>query len=159
MKRSLHVLLLLATLFVCACSGAQSEVKKSWRNTVNTLRIEDLTKEGNDFLDASTRLHAALDQSIQKTGFLVTGKEAKFKLKYKIIEYQPGSRMGRLATFGAASSAHARLEVKVALYDQDKMVGGWVVNSWLKGGWTGGSEEKLFIKAAEEIAGHLRGDF
>ncbi len=159
MKRPTYALLLLLALFICACSGAQSEIKKSWRNTANTLRIEDMTRERDGFLDASTRLHAALDQSIQQTGFLLAGKEAKFKLKYKIVEYHSGSRLGRLATFGTASSAHAQLEVKVALYDEDQMVGGWVVNSWLKGGWTGGSEEKLFIKAAEEIAGHLKGDF
>jgi hypothetical protein len=39
------------------------------------------------------------------------------------------------------------------------MVGAWEVNSWISGGITGGSEENLFDSAADEIAGHLRGDF
>jgi len=48
------------------------------------------------------------------------------------------------------------LKVKVALFDEEEMVGGWEVNSWLSGGL---SETKLFTKAAEEIADHLKGDF
>ena len=57
---------------------------------------------------------------------------------------------------GVSSSAQAKLKVKVALFDEEEMVGGWEVNSWLSGGL---SETKLFTQAAEEIASHLKGDF
>ena len=72
------------------------------------------------------------------------------------MEYDEGSAIGRIASMGVSSSAQAKLKVKVALFDEEEMVGGWEVNSWLSGGL---SEEKLFTKAAEEIASHLKGDF
>lgn len=147
---------ILLVLFIYACSGAQSEVKKSWQNNVNTLNIEDLTEQNYNLLDAGTRLQASLEDSITKTGFQLTFDEAKFHLKYKIVEYDEGSPIGRIATLGVSSSAQAKLRVKVALFNEDEMVGGWEVNSWLSGGL---SETKLFTKAAEEIAGHLKGDF
>jgi len=150
---------LLLAFMLNACAGAQSEVKKSWRNTVNTVLIENLTPGDNGLLEAGTRLHTSLENSVQKTGFLLAGKESRFHLKYKILEYDSGSRLARMATLGTSSSAQAKLKVKVALYNEEEMVGGWVVDSWLKGGIAGGSEEKLFAKAAEEIAGHLKGDF
>jgi hypothetical protein len=146
----------LLVLFLYACSGAQSEVKKSWQNNVNTLNIEDLTEQNYNLLDAGTRLQASLEDSINNTGFKLTFEEAKFHLKYKIMEYDEGSPLGRIATLGVSSSAQAKLRVKVALFNEDKLVGGWEVNSWLSGGL---SETKLFTKAAEEIAGHLKGDF
>ncbi len=147
---------ILLVLFLYACSGAQSEVKKSWQNNVNTLNIEDLTEQNYTLLDAGTRLQASLEDSINKTGFKLTFDEAKFHLKYKIVEYDEGSPIGRIATLGASSSSQAKLRVKVALFDEDEMVGGWEVNSWLSGGL---SEKKLFTKAAEEIAGHLKGNY
>jgi len=146
---------LLLVLFIYACSGAQSEIKKSWKNTVNTLNIEDLTEKNYSFMDAGTRLQASLEDSIGKTGFRLSFDEAKFHLKYKIVEYEEGSPIGRIASLGASSSAQAKLKVKVALFNEQEMVGGWEVNSWLSGGL---SEEKLFIKAAEEITDHLKGD-
>lgn len=147
---------ILLVIFMYACSGAQSEVKKSWRNNVTTLNIEDLTEQNYALMDAGTRLQASLENSIGKTGFQLTYDEAKFHLKYKIVEYDEGSPIVRIATMGVSSSAQAKLRVKVALFDEEELVGGWEVNSWLKGGL---SEKKLFTKAAEEIAGHLNGDF
>jgi len=147
---------ILLVLFLYACSGANSEVKKSWRNNINTLNIEDLTKKNYSLMDAGDRLQTSLEKSIKKTGFQLTFDEAKFHLKYKIVEYDEGSAIGRIASMGVSSSAQAKLKVKVALFDEEEMVGGWEVNSWLSGGL---SEEKLFTKAAEEIASHLKGDF
>ncbi len=146
---------ILLVLFLYACSGAQSEVKKSWHNTVNTLNIEDLTEQNYNLQDASTRLQASLENSIGDTGFQLTFDEAKFHLKYKIIEYDGGSPIGRIASLGVSSSAQAKLKVKVALFDDEELVGGWEVNSWLKSGL---SEKKLFTQAAEKIADHLKGD-
>lgn len=147
---------ILLILFLCACSGAHSEIKKSWQNDVSTLYIVDLTAKNYNLMDAGSRLQGTLEDSIGKTGFLLAGKEAKFHLKYKIIEYDAGSPLGRIATFGVSSSAQAKLRVKAALYNDDELVGGWLVDSWQKGGF---SEDRLFTKAAEEIAGHLKGDF
>ena len=147
---------LLLVLFLCACSGAQSDVKKSFQNSGNTIDIVDLTENKQDFIDAGTLLQASLENSISGTGFRLTYDEAKFHLKYKIVEYDGGSLLGRIASLGVSSSAQARLKVKVALFDEEKMVGGWEVNSWLSSGL---SEEKLFIQAAEEIADHLKGDY
>jgi len=146
---------ILLALFLYACSGVQSEVKKSWRNNVNTLNIEDLTKKNYNLMDAGTRLQASLENSIDKTGFHLSFDKAKFHLKYKIVEYDEGSTIGRIASLGVSSSSQAKLRVKVALFNEQEMVGGWEVNSWLSGGL---SEEKLFTKAAEEIANHLKGD-
>ena len=80
-------------------------------------------------------------------------------IKYKILKYHKGSRLGRFATFGLSSSAQGRLEVKVALYDEGERVGAWIVDAWVKGGLLGGSPNELFQKAADEVMGHLRGDF
>ena len=60
---------------------------------------------------------------------------------------------------GFADFAKSKLRVKVALFDGRKMVGAWQINSWVKGGPTGGTEEKLFERAAKEITSHLRGDY
>lgn len=147
--------IILLALFLYACSGVQSEVKKSWRNTSNTLNIVDLTEQNYNLLDAGTRLQASLENTIPKTGFQLTFDEAKFHLKYKIVEYDGGSPFGRIASMGVFSSARAKLKVKVVLYEEDELVGGWEVISWLNGGL---SEDKLFTKAAEEIANHLKGD-
>ena len=147
---------ILLILFVYACSGAQSEVKKSWRNNVNTLNIEDLTKKIITSWMRVAVFRPGWKNQSKKTGFQLTFDEAKFHLKYKIVEYDEGSAIGRIASMGVSSSAQAKLRVKVALFDEDEMVGGWEVNSWLKGGL---SEKKLFTKAAVEIANHLKGDF
>ena len=105
-------------------------------------------------MTAGNRLQDSLEDSIKNTGFQLTLDEAKFHLKYKIVEYDEGSAIGRIASMGISSSAQAKLTVKVGLYDKRKMVGAWEVNSR-----SGLSEKKLFTKAAEEIASHLKGDF
>ena len=73
------------------------------------------------------------------------------------MSYKKGSRLGRFSSFGIATSAHAKLEVKVALYDEGEKVGAWTINAWVKGGPFGGSPRRLFKKAASEIMNYLRG--
>jgi hypothetical protein len=151
--------LTLMVFLITACSGAQSEVKKSWRNTENTLRITDLTSNDYNLSEASGRLYELLEEKIDGTGFIPSGKDSRYELKYKVLEFNEGSRFGRIATFGGSQSARARLKVKVALVKEGNLVGGWVVDSWVKGGIIGGSPSNLFQKAAEKIADNLKGDF
>ena len=85
-------------------------------------------------------------------------------LKYKVLEFDGGSRIARIATMGFSDSAKAKLRVKAALFDSNQpkgrsMVGAWEVDSWVKGGLMGGTEENLFERAAKEITSHLKGDF
>ncbi len=160
MKKVYIMIFILSVLLLSACAGVESEVKKGWKNEVNTLRIVNLTSQDNKLIDASTHLQDSLEESVDSnTGFLLTGTQAKYFLKYKVLEYKEGNRLARMATFGAANSAKAKLKVKAALYNEDEMVGGWVVTSWLKGGITGGSSEMLFNQAAAKIADHLKGDY
>ena len=159
MKKGCTWILLFLLFTLSACAGVESEVKKGWKNEFNTLRIVDLTAQDNKLLDAGSHLQDSLEDSLDNTGFLLTGNEARFFLKYKVLEFKEGNRLARMATFGAASSAKAKLKVKAALYNENEMVGGWVVTSWLNGGITGGSSEKLFHQAAAKIADHLKGDY
>jgi len=110
-------------------------------------------------MDAGSKMQGAIEDQLQFTGYALSGKNARFNLKYKVMEFNEGSRMARIATMGFADSAKGELRVKAALYDNGNMVGAWEVNSWIAGGITGGSEQELFDTAASEIAEHLRGDF
>ena len=94
-----------------------------------------------------------------QTSYALAGKSARYRLKYKVLEYDEGSRALRIASMGFSDSAKSKLRVKVALFDGRDMVGAWEVNSWVAGGPTGGTEIKLFERAAKEITSHLRGDF
>jgi hypothetical protein len=109
-------------------------------------------------MDAGSRLQGAIEGNLQTTGYILAGKDARYHLKYKIMEFDEGNRMARIATMGMSDSAKAQLRVKAALYDRGNMVGAWEVDSWVSGGVTGGSEDNLYESAAKEIAGHLRGD-
>ncbi len=159
MKKSGTWIFLILAITLTACAGVDSEVKKGWKNEVNTLLLVDLTSQDNKLQTASAHLQDSLEHSLDNTGFLLTGTQAKFSLKYKVLEFKEGSRLARMATFGAANSAKGRLKVKAALFNEEKMVGGWVVTAWLNGGITGGSSEMLFNQAAEKIADHLKGDY
>ncbi|NIP99543.1 MAG: hypothetical protein GWM98_03195 [Nitrospinaceae bacterium] len=133
-------------------------VKKNYDNRDHTLMLADLTSQDFVLMDAGARLQRALEERLDATGFVLAGQEAKYRLKYKVEEFDAGSRFARLATFGIADAAQGRLKVKAALYKQNQMVGAWIIDSWLKGGFTGGSDSELFEKAAEEITQHLKGD-
>ena len=142
-----------------ACSGVDSVTKKRWSNSENTISIVDITSKDFRLMDAGSKLQGAIEQTLEMTGYILAGKNARYHLKYKIIEFDEGNRMARLATMGMSDSARAQLRVKAALYDNGDMVGAWEVDSWVSGGVTGGSEDDLYELAAKDIAEHLRGDF
>lgn len=150
--------LFLFGFFLAGCGGASSVVKKPWKNFENTIAVVDLSGKEYDLVDAGARLQGAIETAIDHTGFILGGSKARYKLKYKVLEFQEGSRLHRFATFGTADTAQAFLSVKAALFKEGTMVGAWEVSSWVKGGLTGGSESDLFEKAADQIIQHLRGD-
>ncbi|MBT5868558.1 MAG: hypothetical protein HOH38_06965 [Nitrospinaceae bacterium] len=142
-----------------ACSGVDSITKKRWSNTENTITIVDMTAKDFRLMDAGSKVQGAIEEQLHYTGYVLAGKNARYHLKYKVMEFEEGNRMARIATLGMVDSAKGTMRIKVALYDQDEMVGAWEVDSWVAGGITGGSEQDLFNTAAKEIAEHLRGDF
>lgn len=152
-------ILILSILLLPACSGVGSVTKKRYANSENTIVLIDMTSRDFDLQDAGAQLQGAIEDAMVDTSYALAGESARYRLKYKVREFDPGSRIGRIASMGFADSAKSKLRVKVALFDGRDMVGAWEVNSWVKGGPTGGSEEKLFERAAKEITSHLRGDF
>ena len=152
-------ILIVLLIALPACAGVDSVTKKSWSNSENTISIVDMTSKDYRLIDAGSKLQGAIEETLEMTGYILAGKNARYHLKYKIIEFDEGNRMARLATMGMSDSARAQLRVKAALYDNGNMVGAWEVDSWVSGGVTGGSEDNLYEFAAKEIAEHLRGDF
>jgi hypothetical protein len=152
-------ILIVLLIALPACAGVDSVTKKSWSNSENTISIVDMTSKDYRLIDAGSKLQGAIEETLEMTGYILAGKNARYHLKYKIIEFDEGNRMARLATMGMSDSARAQLRVKAALYDNGDMVGAWEVDSWVSGGVTGGSEDNLYEFAAKEIAEHLRGDF
>ena len=152
-------ILIVLLIALPACAGVDSVTKKSWSNSENTISIVDMTSKDFRLMDAGSKLQGAIEETLEMTGYILAGKNARYHLKYKIIEFDEGNRMARLATMGMSDSARAQLRVKAALYDNGNMVGAWEVDSWVSGGVTGGSEDNLYEFAAKEIAEHLRGDF
>ena len=151
-------LLVLSLLVLPACSGVGSVTKKRYQNTENTIVLKDLTASDFDLQDAGSQLQGAIEDAMVDTSYTLA-ESARYILKYKVLEFDGGSRIARIATMGFSDSAKAKLKVKAALFDGQNMVGAWEVDSWVKGGLTGGTEEKLFERAAKEITGHLKGDF
>ncbi len=145
-------------LFFSACSGVDSQTKKNFKNAENTIAIVDLTKGKYKVVAAGSKLEYALEDMIARSMFVLTQEKPRYVLKYKILDYSKGSRMGRFSTFGFSESAHGKLQVKVALYHEGKKVGEWTIDSWIKGGPFGGNPTHLFIKISKEIFKHLRGD-
>ena len=153
-------ILVLSLLVLPACSGVGSVTKKRYQNTENTIVLKDLTSSDFDLQDAGSQLQSAIEDAMADTSYTLAGESARYILKYKVLEFDGGSRMARIATMGFSDSAKAKLRVKAALFDgPKKMVGAWEVDSWVKGGIMGGTEEKLFERAAKEITSHLKGDF
>ncbi len=146
-------------LFFSACAGVSSQTNKSFKNTENTIALKDLTARDHRMMDVGSQLESALENTIARSMFIITHEDPKYILKYKVLDYSKGSRLGRFSTFGISKSAHAKLEVKVALYDEGEKVGAWTIDAWVKGGPLGGSPARLFQKAADEIMNHLHGDF
>jgi len=152
-------LLLLFLLCLNSCSGVGSVTKKRYQNSENTIVIIDMTARNFDLQDAGSQLQGAIEDAMLETSYALAGENARYRLKYKVLEYDEGNRIARIATMGISDFGKSTLRVKAALFDEQKMVGAWEVNSWVKGGPTGGTEAKLFERAAKEITSHLRGDF
>jgi len=152
-------ILLVLLIALPACSGVDSVTKKRWSNSENTISIVDMTSRDFRLMDAGSKLQGAVEEQLEFTGYVLAGKTARYHLKFKVMKFDEGSRMARIATMGIYESAKGELRVKAALFDGGDMVGAWEVNSWVSGGITGGSEQDLFDSVAQEIADHLRGDF
>ena len=152
-------LLIFIFFFLSACAGVDSQTKKSFRNIENTIALKDLTTSDYRKMDASSQLESAIEEMISRSMFVLTQENPKYVLKYKVLGYDEGNRIARFATFGISKASHAKLEIKAALFEQGDMVGAWTIDSWVKGGGTGGDPNTLFQQAAEEIMNHLRGDF
>ena len=159
MKKIVNVILILGWVLT-GCSGAKSVTKKSWDNIENTLAIIDLTRSGEDLMDAGAQLNNSLEETLLRTNFVVSDDSPSYKLKYKVIRFDKGNRIKRFATIGALSKiGQANLKVQVALFRGKKMVGRWDIESWLNDGLFGGNNRTLFRKASHKIVEHLKGDF
>ena len=152
-------ILVLILLVLPACSGVDSVTKKRYQNTENTIVLIDLTASDFDLQDAGSQLQSAIEDAMVDTSYIIAGQSARYSLKYKVLEFDGGSRIARIASMGFSDSAKAKLRVKAALFDGQDMVGAWEIDSWVKGGLTGGTKENLFERAAKEITSHLKGDF
>ena len=143
-----------------SCSGASSIVKKSWKNSGNSLAIIDMTRQENSLMEIGSLLRHAIEETLLTTNFVVSDGSTNYKLKYKIVDYVEGSRWKRMATIGALSKVgQSKLKVQAALFHHKKLVGRWDIESWLNDGLFGGTEDILFRKAARKIVEHLKGDY
>ena len=142
-----------------ACTGAETVTHKRWDQHLNRVYLNDITVNNNSLKEAGSQLRLALEKRLDDSLFIVgeEPKQAKYELKYKITQFEEGSRLKRLATFGIDEGSRALLNVKIALIGKEGTLGAWQVKTWVKGGLTGGSEDKLFTQAAEQILQHLRG--
>ncbi len=142
-----------------ACTGTKTVTHKRWDKHLNTVYLRDITVKNNSLQEAGSRLQLALEKQLDDSLFILVEepKETKYELKYKIIRYNEGNRLKRLATFGVDEGSRALLNVKIALIGKEGILGAWQVKTWVKGGLTGGSDDELFSQAAEQILQHLRG--
>jgi len=160
--KKLTIFCIVLTFFTFSCSGVNSVIKKRWRNSENSIVIMDLTAQDDELMNAGAQLHRALEEFLLKTNFVIGSSEESthYQLKYKVVEYDRGSRVKRFTTLGVLSkTGQANMKVKAALFTGDKLLGRWDVESWLNDGFLGGSLNSIFNKAAEEIIDHLKGDY
>lgn len=146
-------------LVLSACSGSQTVTHKRWENDLNLVYLRDVTAKNDSLKQAGSQLRLALEEQLDESLFIVgeEPKAAKYELKYKILRFEEGSRLKRLVTLGINDGSKATLNVKVALIGKKGVLGAWHVKTWVKGGITGGSKDKLFTDAAEQILKHMKG--
>ena len=146
-------------LVLSACSGTQTVTHKRWENDLNKVYLRDITVKDESLKEAGSRLRLALEEQLDESLFIVgeEPKKTKYELKYKIVRFEEGNRLKRLVTFGIDEGSMAKLNVKIALIGKEGVLGAWQVSTWVKGGITGGSQDKLFTDAAEQILQHMKG--
>ncbi len=146
-------------LVLSACSGTQTVTHKRWENDLNKVYLRDITVKDEALKEAGSRLRLALEEQLDESLFIVgeEPKKTKYELKYKIVRFEEGNRLKRLVTFGIDEGSMAKLNVKIALIGKEGVLGAWQVSTWVKGGITGGSQDKLFTDAAEQILQHMKG--
>lgn len=153
-----RILLILTLFALTACTGAESITKKRWENKDTTIKLVDMTSNKGDLKDAGSDLGFAVEDALQDSAFVVVeNQDTHYQLKYKVVDFQKGSRWKRMLSFGIHEKSRATLTVKVALYNKRGMLTAWEVDAWVNSGPTGGSESALFEQAAEEILKHLKG--
>jgi hypothetical protein len=142
-----------------ACTGAETVTHKRWETHLNRVYLHDITVKNDSLQEAGSKLRLALEERLDDSLFIVgeEPKKSKYELKYKITQFDEGSRLKRLATFGIDEGSQALLNVKVALIGKEGTLGAWQVKTWVKGGIMGGSKDKLFSEAAEQILQHMKG--
>lgn len=153
------VIVLALIMILSACAGTETITHKRWEKDLNLVFLRDITSKNSALGEAGSRLRLALENRLDNSLFIV-GEErkiAKYELKYKVIRFQEGNRLKRLATFGIDEGSRAMLNVKIALIGKEGTLGAWQVKTWVKGGIAGGSDEKLFSQAAEQILKHMKG--
>ena len=153
------VIVLALIMILSACAGTETITHKRWEKDLNLVFLRDITSKNSALGEAGSRLRLALENQLDDSLFIV-GEErkiAKYELKYKVIRFQEGNRLKRLATFGIDEGSRAMLNVKIALIGKEGTLGAWQVKTWVKGGIAGGSDEKLFSQAAEQILQHMKG--
>ena len=159
MKQGMIMVALVLAFGLSACTGAKSITHKRWDQHRNTVYLQDITVQNNGLEEAGDRLRLALEDRLGDSMFVVgeVPKQARYQLKYKITQYKKGSRLKRLATFGIDDGSRAMLNLKIALIGKEGVLGAWQVNTWVRGGLTGGSDKELFTQAADKILKHLKG--
>ena len=157
--RFIAVIALILAVGLPACSGTKSVAHKRWDQHRNTVYLSDITISGDGLKDAGNQMRLALEDRLSDSMFLVgeNPKKAVYQLKYKITRFQKGNRLKRMATFGFDDGSRALLNVKVALIGKQGVLGAWQVQTWVRGGLTGGSTHQLFYDAADQILKHLKG--
>jgi len=158
MKKHIVAVLILI-VFGTACSHVSSTTHKRWEADRNTIFLKNLSGKKGGSVDPGFELKLALEEEFRKSLYIVAvdPADAKFQLKYKITRFNAGSRMKRFFTFGIDDGSRATMVVKIALYNNEGMLGAWEIQTDVKGGPIGGSTQSLYNKTAEKILEHLRG--
>jgi hypothetical protein len=139
MRKLASIILVLLMIGISPVVSLAGEEKGS-------IKIEDVT---SILLleDTGNQLKRELEVAFQQMGIDLNSKEFQYLLKFKIIQFNKGSQVGRLFSLGLSDSARGELVTKVALYRSGSFVGAWEINSWV----SSGSSNSMFGFATDEI--------
>ena len=65
-------LLIVVFVFLSACAGVNSETKKVFKNTENTIVLKDLTSQDYRMMGAGSQLESALEGMISRSMFVLS---------------------------------------------------------------------------------------